>query len=135
MESFLDAHRGRAVPFWLPSRRRDLLLAQPVGASDPGIVTRAMGYTRLLYPSKARRHLAFLNGSSWIYRSITAAVEGATTETLTLSSPLGVSLPSATLVSQLLLCRLASDEAEIIYLTESVAEARISCLEIPQEAP
>ena len=135
MEAFLEAQRGRAVPFWLPSRRRDVLLAQPVGATDPGIVIQSMGYTRLLYPSKARRHLAFLNGASWIYQSVTAAVEGTATETLTMASPLGVSLPATTLVSQLLLCRLASDEVEVTYLTDSVAEAHLSCLEIPQEAP
>ncbi len=134
-KAFLEARRGQAVPFWLPSRRRDLLLSQSVGASDTGIAIQAMGYARLLFPVKARRHLAFLYGSSWLYRSVTAATEGGATETLTLSTPLGVALPVGTLVSHLLLCRLAADEVELIYITDSIAEARLSCLELPQEAP
>lgn len=135
LKAFLDARKGQAIPFWLPSRRRDLLLSQPVGATDTGILIQAMGYTRLLFPAKARRHLAFLVGSTWVLRAVAAASEGATTETLTLSSTPGVALPLGTLISQLLLCRLAADEVEIVYITDSVAEARIPYVEIPQEAP
>lgn len=135
MEAFLDARRGRAVPFWIPSRRRDLILAQAVGAADTTIQIRATGYTRHLFPVPARRHLAFLNGGSWIYRAVTASVEGAGVETLTLASSPGVALPSDALVSQLLLCRLASDDLDITYLTESVAEVVLPCFETPQEAP
>jgi hypothetical protein len=135
LKAFLDARKGQAIPFWLPSRRRDLILAQAAGASDPGISIQAMGYTRFLFPAKARRHLAFRVGAAWIFRSVTDAAEGPLTETLTLSSAAGAVLPLDTLVSQLLLCRLAADEVGISYLTDSVAEAHIPYVEIPQEAP
>jgi len=135
MEAFLDAHRGRAVPFWLPSRRRDLMLAQAVGASDSSILIQSAGYARHMFPAQARRHLAFLNGATWIYRSVLAAAEGGGVETLTLNAPLGVALPGGALISHLLLCRLASDEIEITYITESVAEVTLPCSELPQEVP
>ena len=135
LQAFMAARKGRLVPFWMPSRRQDLLLNQPVAAADSGIVIRASGYTRFMYPAPARRHLAFLAGGSWVIRSVTSATGGSTTESLQLSSPLGVNLPVSALVCHLLFCRLAADEVELVYLTDSIVEAQLDYLEIPQEAP
>lgn len=134
-QAFLAARKGRLVPFWMPSRRQDLLLNQSVAAADPGIVIRATGYTRFMFPVPGRRHLAFLAGGSWVIRSVDSSAEGGASESLQLSSPLGVSLPSSALVCHLLYCRLAADEVELIYHTDSIAEAQIDYLEIPREAP
>lgn len=135
LKDWLLERKGRAVPFWLPTRRRDFVLDQAVGPSDAGISIKSLGYADLVFPVPARRHLAFLSGSTWILRSVTAATKAGGMETLTLSSPTGQALPVDALVCQLLLCRLASDENEISHLTESVAEARIPILETPQEVP
>lgn len=128
--------KGRAVPFWAPTWRRDLILHADVGAIDTGIAIESMRYSEMLFPAKARRHLAFWTPSrTLIYRAVTASVNNGTTETLTLSASLGVLFPKAGLLSFLVLARLSADEVEIQYHTDSLAEASIPFVEVPQEAP
>lgn len=137
MEDWLLARRGRAIPFWIPSWRQDLELVQDVGAVDSQITIRWIGYSVFYYgTTNVRRHLMFWTPGARYYRKITSAVDnGDGTETLGISSALGVTFGKATPLSFLLYCRLDSDEVEISYANDSVAECTLPYVEIPEEAP
>lgn len=135
MRSWLEARKGQKTPFWISTWRRDFILATDVGANDTSIVIKAIGYTHTAYQHKARRHLVFFLPSGLMLRGITNAIETGATETLTLSAAPGVVIPKETLVSYLLLCRLSTDEPEIIHLTDAKAECTLPYLEVPEEAP
>jgi hypothetical protein len=135
LKEWFSRRRGRLVPFWIPTGRQDLLLAQDVGSSDPGISIQSCGYAQFLFPSPARRHLAFIAHGSLVYRQVLSATEMNGTDNLGLSSPLGMAFPKNGLVSFLVLARLASDDLEMVYHTESIAEATLHYIEIPGEVP
>ena len=136
LKAWLDTRKGQAVPFWMPTWRADLLLASTIQAVDTAISVQPTGYTQFLWPYPSRRHVAIQpSGSVRYYRRITGATDLGTSETLNLSASLGVQVSTAALVSFLTLCRLATDEPELTYLTDSVAEARLPFIEIPAEVP
>jgi hypothetical protein len=58
MRSFVDSHRGRAVPFWLLTREDDLELASPETAGSDEITILECGYTARMFTTDARRHVA-----------------------------------------------------------------------------
>lgn len=128
--------RGMLVPFWVPTWRQDLLLAQDSLSGDTSILVQPCGYTRHAFPVHARRHLAIhFNDGSIIYRNITTATDNGISETLAFSGALGKALANWSWVSYLLYCRLSSDDLTINYHTDSIAEATIHYREIPAEAP
>lgn len=137
--AFVLKRFGQMNPFWIPTWDQDLVLASDVGATDGAIIIKSEFYSRFFFPSTARRDLAFLpaSGTGNVYRRITGAVDnGNGTETLTLSSSLGVAMPAAsTQISFLTLARLASDDVEIKWATSDHAEAVLSLQEVPRELP
>lgn len=135
-QAWLAVRRGRLVPLWVPTWRRDLLLVQGVGASDPGISIQPCGYTQYAFLQKARQHVSFfLPDGSLACRRVLQAQDNGASETLTLASALGQAAPVGTLVCFLTYCRLASDDVELTYITDSIAEAQLHFVEIPEEAP
>mgnify|MGYP001426144312 CR=1 FL=1 len=137
LRTWLEARKGKVVPFWISSWRRDLQLALPVGASDASITIENHGYTRYLYgETNARRHVALFPFSGGIaYRRITDTRENGDTEVLTLDSATGLVLPVTALVSHLLFCRLDADSVTIRYLTDDKAECQFPYVELPEETP
>lgn len=138
LRAFLDARRGRLVPFWAPTCVRDLELAADAVAGVTLSVRRA-GYYDYLWPlGAARRHLAiFPRGGAMLARKVTDCVPvDAATETLTLDATTGVALAvGSTVISFLVLCRLAEDETEIGWVSTSACEARLRFAELPREVP
>ena len=135
LRTWLAARKGRAVPFWVSTLRQDLILAAPANAADAALTIEAIGYARFAYPHKARRHLALHLPGATLYRQVATATEGGATEALALTSALGTSVPLGTLVSYLVLCRLDSDEIELVWHTDQLVEASIAFREIPEEVP
>jgi hypothetical protein len=142
MLAFLNARKGRAVPFWLPSFQWDLTLTEDVTATQSVLSLVWMRYTQQMFGmTGARRHVALwtLNdGSSMDCYRIAAANDPATglTETVTIDPTAAADYPAAsTVVSFLKLCRLEDDRVTITYPSVNVAEAEILVREIPLEAP
>jgi hypothetical protein len=134
---FIAARKGALVPFWVPTWQHDLQMATDLVSGNPNLSVVNIGYTKFMFPTPARRHLAFIlaDGTKY-YRKVTAATEGTDTETLTLDSSIGVLVPAAsTMVSFLTLCRLAVDDPELAWHTRDVAEAVLDFVELPQETP
>ncbi len=133
---FLDARAGRLVPFWMPTWNRDFVLTGDLASNAPAMVVKARGYTAKEYPFPARKYVAFLHPSGTkIYRKITSASASTTTETLTLDSAPGVAVPAGTMVSFLVLCRLADDAVSIKWRQTKLAEMDVDLVEVPREAP
>lgn len=140
LRDFFAARKGRIVPFWVPTWQSDMVMTANGSSGSTSINIQAIGYTRFLFPTIARRYLYILpdtNPSAAIYRKVTAAVDnGNGTETLTLDSALGVTVTAATsLVSFLVLCRLADDKMVIRWDNSITGQAKLRFLEVPNEAP
>lgn len=136
--AFLEARRGRAVPFWAPTWVADFELSQQLSAGSTSLRVRETGYTARMFPHDARRHLALITPDGTIHpRGVDAAVDnGDGTETLTISSGLPEDLPvRGGLASFLLLYRLADDSVEIEHHTQTYGELRADLVELPAEVP
>lgn len=141
MRAFLDARKGRAVPFWLPTFQWDLKLSQDVIETQAIITIDWIRYVQQMWgTTAARRNVAVwtIGDPTMDFYRISAATDPGDyqTETLTLDPPAIRDYPAATrVVSFLKFCRLETDEVEINYPALGVAEATIQVRELPLEAP
>ncbi len=141
MRTFLDARKGRAVPFWLPSFQWDLALAEDIAQNQSGATIRWVRYKQQMWGTTgARRHLALWSLGEGVmdYCRITGATDPTNylTETLTLDPVAQRDYSRAqTVLSFLKLCRLDEDRIEVSYPSPQVAEATIRVRELPLEAP
>ena len=137
LRGFLDERKGRAIPFWYPSWSRDFTLVSPAASSATSLVVVSSGYTDHVFPlGDYRRHVQLLAlGGTAQYRKVTAAVNnGNGTETLTVAA-LSEALTVNALCSQMRLCRLDSDEAELQWSSSEFVEATLGFRELPSEVP
>lgn len=138
---WLDRGRGACAAFWLPGRKHDLVVTQDVTANVAGLQIANQGYTRLQFPDRARRYLALyaLDGTRRaFYRKVTAAVEGGSTEALTLDTAVittGTIPVDQVMASFLTLVRLAVDDPELIWNSRDCAEVTLPFVELPLEVP
>ncbi len=137
--AFVDRRRGRLKPFWLPSGRHDVSLAQDAASGAGSVRVWSSGYGAAIWPlGPYRRHLALRRPSgAYDFRKVTAVTQNLDgTETLTLSSTLSAALPMAgSMVSHLILYRLDEDLVRIAFRTVAFAEAQFPLLELPAEVP
>jgi hypothetical protein len=138
--AFVEARKGACVPFWVPTWRRDAVVSSDISGATLQI--RYMGYTRNMFPSPARRHVAIilLDGTGRrFYRKVAGAGEAGRDESITLDAAVGGDgevIPSGmAMLSFLRLVRLAGDEVEMTFHTPCVAEATLGFSEVPQEVP
>jgi len=141
MRTFLDARKGSAVPFWLPSFQWDLSLAEDVVATQAIIKIHWVRYVQQMWGTTgARRHVGIwtVRYPAMDFYRISDAVDPGDyeTEILTLDPPAARDYPAEQRVlSFLKFCRLESDQIQISYPRVNVAEARITVRELPLEAP
>lgn len=138
LRAFLVARKGRLTPFWTPTFAWDLVLAANALAAHTQITVRRTGYGQFLYSSPARRHLAIVPpGGPRLARKVTGLTDpGNGTEILQLDSAHGVDLSAAgTVISFLVLCRLAEDLTRIRWWGTDGAEADLTFQELPREVP
>lgn len=133
LRQFLDARKGRVVPFWFSSQRADLVIHHNAAAGANTLVIKATRYTALQFPYKARRHLDL--GQGQFVQVIAAQDNGDGTETLRLSSNLTQPVSAGQSVSFLTFCRLGSDDYTLAYPHINLAEASIEVVELPNETP
>ena len=142
MRAFLEARKGRAVPFWLPSYQWDLTLSEDL-LTDATIASIVwIRYTQQMFGTTgARRHVAIwthgIPGGMSYYRIDDADDPGdGETESLTIDPGATQDFDAGeTVISFLKLCRLDSDRVSISYPDTDHAEATIMVRELPLEAP
>lgn len=138
LREWIDEHRGACVPFWVPSYRRDLELSDQVSASAIAFRVRRAGYARLVFGNGLqRRHVCFYAAGTApaLFRGIISATESTDHEELGVDTAFPATLPIDTLVSFLVLVRLATDDVRIVHRGPSFATATLPLIELPQEVP
>lgn len=137
MKGLIALLRGRRNGFWLPTFRGDLELAQNAAEGSTQLVIRESGYTALMFPREARRHLALFSADRQVQAArVLSAVAAGGVETLTLDAPLARAIPmGAGRVSFLLWSRMASDFVAITSYTPRVATVSMDVTELPREVP
>lgn len=134
--AWLDARKGRVVPFWAPTWQQDLAPLAPFAGAT--ITVPDVGYLETLFPFNARRHLALIRaGGAVTVRGVTACAKGAGgTEVLTLASAPGFTfVPQTMLLSFLVLYRLEADTATVEWVSPEAADVSLGFVELPREAP
>lgn len=138
LRAFLNARRGRVVPFWTPTYVGELKMSQDASSLDSSLRILNIGYTRLLFQFSACRYLAIVStDGTFLRRKVTLATDnGDGTETLALDSGLGIALAAArTVVSFLVLCRLEEDMTSLSWDSPLHVEATIGFRALPKETP
>jgi hypothetical protein len=139
LRSWIDTHRGARIPFWVPTYRHDLLLAESFDAGAEAFVIDHCRYTVQVFPQgQQRHHVCFYPPGSIpaVFHQVTAATDNTTTEQLAVSSPFAAGWsPGSTVISYLMLVRLAEDLVEIRHSGPEYARATIPVVELPQEVP
>jgi hypothetical protein len=137
--AFILRRFGQFNPFWIPTWDQDLVLAEDVGSTDSGITIQSEFYSRFLFPTEARRFIAFIptDGSGNVYLKVTGAIDNLNgTETLSLEAPVGKNFAAATtMVSLLTLARLDADRVSIKWDSTDHAESLLALVEVPREVP
>ena len=138
---WLDARRGRALPFWLPSWDKDLTLGQAYETAH-GITIQVLGssYATGIFPAgPSRRHVVLRMPSGLLcYRRVESATEfepGAGNEELDLDSALPEDVPAGTALSFLRYVRLDADEARLVFTPTGIAACELPIVELPEECP
>lgn len=122
------AHAGGAS-FWLPSYVADAALTADAGSSATSL-TVATGHAL-----KADDYLTIYDAgrdplATWLARKLTAT----TATTLALASAFGVACTATgTLLTRLLLCRLAAPKLNLDWLAPGLATAKLATREVPPE--
>ena len=139
LRAFLLARFGKLRPFWLPTWDQDLVLALDINSSDTGIKIQSEFYTRFMFPNKARRYVALIptDLSGNLYHQVVSSLDnGDGTETLQFDSPIGRTMSKAqTMISFLVFARLDSDDLEIDWLNNDLAQVTLEFQELPREVP
>lgn len=136
LKRFIHRRKGRAVPFWVPTYRNDLPLAEAVTGGGTSFEIMDVGYSSHQFPDDARRHIAFITPSGAITARevLDAHANSNGNETITVSGALPAGgFPASTMVSFLTLARLDEDDIEISWSSRVLAEADLPYVEITKE--
>jgi hypothetical protein len=122
---WLFARRGRQKAIWLPSFAQDLIVKATVSISATNLDVEVAGLKNYAAAGVHRRDLRIeMKNGTIYYRRASAYVEvDATTERLTIDTPLGINADPEdfALVSWMALVRLDSDSVEIAHYTGQAA--------------
>lgn len=139
LRAFLEARKGRVLPFWTPTYCHELPLAAGALAGQSAIRVSATGFRPYLLPLPQRKYLALFTpggGGAFARVKVTLGIDnGDGTDTLSLDSALAADLPVTSLVSFLVLCRLDPDQQAVKWYAPGHAEAALRILEVPLEVP
>lgn len=139
LKAFLDARKGRAVPFWILTWERDFQLSTFPGLGLAWTI-KWIGYTANLFPgSGARRHVYVWHPTQGTrYAHVLSAVDnGDGTETLTLEATTGLNIQNDSFfkVGFLRFVRLADDVNQLEWQARNYASMEFRVIELPKEAP
>ena len=138
LREWIDDHRGRAIPFWVPSYSRDLVVHEGASIGAEAIKIEKVEYTRQVFNNgNQRRHLAIWEDGivPSQFRGVTTAVETSSYDQVGIDDPLAVAITTGTYLSWLLLVRLAEDEIDIEHHGPTYAVADVPLIELPDEYP
>lgn len=124
---WLYSRRGRVAPFWAPSWKADLALAERIEQGDLTITVRDINYRGLYRYNEGRKDLIiFLRGGRHLTRRIVSAAAGqpgSKTEVLMLDAEIGevIEPSSISMICFLGLYRLDADAVELDWRSDQLA--------------
>jgi hypothetical protein len=136
--AFLEVHKGKQVPFWMPTWSKDIELMQNISSSDTTILIKKINYTKMIDVHPNRRDLAFYPTNSSlipIVKRITSCVEvTGGNELLTIDTSFGVAklITDFRAISFLTLGRFDQDNFELTWRSDSIMEVSTSIREVLQ---
>ena len=137
-KNWIAVRKGKLVPFWVPSWKKDMRLILNTNDSTDLLVA---GQHMSWYRSKLARSriIIYKQDYSYIIRNIVATRLQHPNTIITLNSSLGfnkdITEKDISMISFLLLCRLDTDSIEIHWHTKHLAEVKAILIEIPKEVP
>ncbi|WLT32268.1 hypothetical protein [Geothrix sp. PMB-07] len=131
---FIDARRGRCIPFWLPTYSRDMEQSQDASASDLSVRIRNVLYSTHIVQHHNRCDLAFypLAGAP-IFRRITGSAPGGMDhEWITLDQSFGQARATSDwrCISYLSFVRLDQDSLRMVWETDDLLRASFRVKEV-----
>lgn len=130
VRQLLYALRGRQGAGWMPTWTIDMIVTAAIDTSATAIDIEFMAYTNQINVATGRRDIRIeLANGTVFHRRITGASQlSATTERLTIDTPLGQTVQPSEIaqVSFMALKRLDSDDVDIAYWTGSIAEVAVA---------
>jgi hypothetical protein len=124
---WLFARRGRQKAIWLPTFADDLVVKAPISSGIVNLDVEACGLVNYVAAGVNRRdiRIQMKDGTVYYRRTSEHVAVDATTERVTLSSPLGVNYVPADFaqISWMTLARLDADAVEIAHWTGQVSSA------------
>jgi len=132
---FLEARKGRQVPFWIPTNARDMEQTQDAAASDASIQIRDVHYSTYVAQHPNRRDLAFYpaTGTPVFRRIIASSLGAAGYEWITLDQAFGQIRKASdwTCISFLSFVRMDQDSLRMVWETDDLLRASFRVKEIP----
>jgi hypothetical protein len=132
---WLEARRGSATPFWMPTWAADLEQTADLGATEVNLLVKDTGYALLVDQHASRRDLVFWPwGAAPVYRRIVGSIAaGAGQEQLTLDSAFGSirKVGDFAQISFLSLVRLDHDAVTVTWVTNDLAIVQMRVREVP----
>lgn len=137
-KDWLAIRRGRLVPFWVPSWRKDMrLIKNKKDSVDLLIAGQHMAWYRA--QTTRARIVMFKPDGTYIIRRILASRLSYPNTILTLNATTGIAADTTEadfpMICFLLLCRLDADAIEVHWHTKYLAEAKAILIEVPKEVP
>lgn len=128
---WLHSLRGKQKTFWLPTFNDDLILASSFGSGDTTISVVSISDPNLYIDKNV---MFLLNDGNRYFRQLTNAVNMGDTDTLTLSSSLGVAVSPSDidLFCFISLVRLNSDSVQIDHNFALESITSIPVMEVPE---
>jgi len=129
---WLYRRKGRLVPFYAPTWRKDISLYSSIGAADTTIQIKPIGWEKS-YEDDHRKYLLFRwQNKTNIVREITGVATSANYETLTIDSSLGLAggADDFRSISVLRMCRLGADRIIMTYPKADIMKTSFPIIEV-----
>lgn len=139
VRDWIDLHGGPRVPFWVPSYRRDMRLSEaPSSGANTFRIDPIRYALQVFSQGRQRRFLTFYAPATTpatFYQVTSASASSTEFEEVGIDGALGVDWPVTTLISFLMLVRIADDRIAIRHRGPEFATVDVPLIEVPQEAP
>jgi hypothetical protein len=126
LRQWFYARKGRLKSIWVPTWANDLRIRGTLDSGSPTMDVEWCGLGRFVLAGVHRKDIRIeLKSGTVLYRRVSNFVDAGTYDSMTLSSPLGVTVTNDDVlrISWMMLARLDSDSVEIAWSTPAIGEA------------
>lgn len=134
--AFFLRQLGKRGQFWVPTRQKDIVAAEPVSAGATTLVVAGADFHAAFAGHKVYNVAAQRVGTTYQpVRIASVAINGGGDSEITFAAPLPEAVPAGGALSWCPLRRFATDRLEVEWITSEIAEATMAFRTLPNEAP